>query len=185
MLRKKPSALYITRIRSRVLILFTIAAAIFARADDLLCAGALRALAPVSSAEYRKYAPEREVDMLHLAIDVTPDFKERSLSAQTILRFRPLHSGITEIKLNAEDLRVTDLKSSAALAHWENTGTQIVISFAEALPGDSEQSITIHYKAFPKKGIYFRTGDMGYLPEDEHLFSQGEDSDARCWIPCY
>jgi aminopeptidase N len=167
------------------LLLFTVACAINTRADDLLCANVLRAMAPISSSEYRKYAPDREVDMLHLAIDVTPNFKERSLSAETVLRFKPLRSEIREIRLNAEDLRVSELSSSAPVAHWQNTGTEIVITFAEALPSDSEQTVTVRYKAFPEKGIYFRTEEMGYSAEDEHLFSQGEDSDARYWIPCY
>ena len=62
-------------------------------AASLVCPVALRAeteastieclksrwfLAPLESSEHRKYAPDREVQVLHLALDISPDFKRRS-----------------------------------------------------------------------------------------------------------
>ena len=38
------------------------------------------ARAAVDSPDYRKYAPDREVDILHLTLDVTPDFVKRTVS---------------------------------------------------------------------------------------------------------
>ena len=44
-------------------------------------------LAPTDvSVTDRKYAPSREIDILHLAIDVTPDFKQRSIEAEGLAR---------------------------------------------------------------------------------------------------
>src|SRR5262249_37415015 len=36
-------------------------------------------LAPIDSPDYIKYAPDRDVQVLHLALDVTPDFKARTV----------------------------------------------------------------------------------------------------------
>ena len=36
--------------------------------------------AAVDSPAYRKYAPDRRVDLLHLALDVTPNFKARTVA---------------------------------------------------------------------------------------------------------
>ncbi|MGZ8919981.1 MAG: M1 family aminopeptidase, partial [Limisphaerales bacterium] len=157
------------------------------QAHEMHCAGAWHAgAAAVDSAEYRKYAPERNVDILHIAIDVTPNFKERSISAITRLKFKPLHSAVTEVKLNAQDLRIREVTSSGAkIGAQHSSDTELIVSFSDALPMDSEQELTVVYTAFPQKGLYFRTTEMGYRAEDEHLFTQGEAIEARHWFPCF
>jgi aminopeptidase N len=157
-----------------------------AGAHEMICGGAFRAGAgaPVDSGEYRKYAPERTVDILHLAIDVTPDFKQRSVSGTTKIRFKPLGPMVTEVKLNAHDLRVQQVTSSAAIQAHYSTDTEIIVTFAKPLE-EAEHEVAITYTAFPRKGLYFRTAEMGYRAEDEHLFTQGEDIEARHWFPCF
>ena len=160
-----------------------------ARAHELICAGTMRysqsAGAPIDSAEYRKYAPERTVDILHLAIDVTPDFKQRSVSATTKIRFKPIGADVTELKLNAQDLRIRQVTATATIRAHHSTDSELIVTFAAPLPADAEQELAVTYTAFPRKGLYFRTAEMGYRPEDEHLFTQGEDIEARHWFPCF
>jgi aminopeptidase N len=162
---------------------------VLAHAHEMICAGMMRGIgggAPVDSAEFRKYAPERTVDMLHIAIDVTPNFRERSIGASTTLRFKPLRDGTREVRLNAQDLRVEKVSSARVkLAAHYSTDSELVVMFAEDLPLEQEQEITVSYAAFPRKGLYFRTKEMGYKAEDEHLFTQGEDIEARHWFPCF
>ena len=65
----------------------------FARAGseeaNLECLRAVRAFASENPPSGRFYAPDRVVQVLHLAIDVTPDFKDRSIEGKTIIRFNP------------------------------------------------------------------------------------------------
>ena len=42
--------------------------------EQVQCGRGHAMLAPADSSAYRKYAPDREFDLLHLALDVTPDF---------------------------------------------------------------------------------------------------------------
>jgi hypothetical protein len=59
--------------------------------ENLQCAGFARALrAPLDSPDHRKYAPDRKVDILHLALDVTPDFKQRTIAGKATLTFKPI-----------------------------------------------------------------------------------------------
>ncbi|MFC1508500.1 hypothetical protein ACFL60_02310 [Candidatus Omnitrophota bacterium] len=46
----------------------------------------------VEAAEIRErhYAPDRKVDILHIKIDVTPDFKARTVAGTTTISFTPI-----------------------------------------------------------------------------------------------
>jgi aminopeptidase N len=158
--------------------------ALMAHADSDAINRALAA-APIDSPVFRKYAPDRDIDIQHVLLDVTPDFRERSIEAQMTMTFRPISQRVEEVRLNAVDLRVRDLVSSEPLEHYENTGEELVVTFKQPIPAGKEVTLTVTYRAFPQKGIYFRTKEMGYKPEDEHLFTQGEESEARHWYPCH
>src|SRR5262249_12251319 len=135
--------------------------------------------------EQRKYAPSREIDILHLALDVTPDFKQRSIAGKVTLRFKPIAQPCAELKLDGIDLAVHSITSPDKLLGWQATDKNVIITFEPPVPTDKETSVTIQYSAEPKKGLYFRTPDMGYKPEDEHLWTQGEAIEARHWFPCW
>src|SRR6266567_222710 len=76
--------------------------------SELVCRQA-EAFAPGDSSEARKYAPSREIDILHLALDVTPDFKQRSVSGKTTLRFKPVAKPFQELRLDGIDLEVSSV----------------------------------------------------------------------------
>lgn len=141
--------------------------------------------APADSPDHRKYAPSREVDIRHLAIDLTPDFQHRTLAAKTELRFQPIARPLRELKLDAVDLRIRSVTSSAAVQAWQNTDRQLVVTFATELLPDREVTVTVDYTAEPTEGLYFRTPEQGYPAGDTHLFSQGESISHRHWFPCF
>src|SRR6058998_2026286 len=142
--------------------------------EELYCRWNEAWLAPPDSSAHRKYAPDREVDILHLALEVTPDFKERSVRGEVTLRFKPNAKPLQELKLDAIDLVVESVSSSEKMVAFQGTDKNVIITFADALPPDKEATVTIKYSARPRKGLYFRTPDMGYKPEDMHLWTQGE-----------
>jgi hypothetical protein len=56
-----------------------------------------RVLSPPDSPEYRKYAPDRSFAVLNLAIDVTPDFTNRTIAATTTIKFKPIVTPLAEL----------------------------------------------------------------------------------------
>jgi aminopeptidase N len=133
----------------------------------------------------RQYAPDREVEVLHLALDVIPDFKQRTIDGQATIKFKPILKPVREIKLDAVDLNVHTVTSTEKIQGYQVTPDKLVITFATDIPVGQETSVTVSYDAEPKIGIYFRTPEMGYKAGDTHLFSQGEEIDARHWYPCF
>jgi aminopeptidase N len=152
---------------------------------SLECLKSDRFLAPIDSPDYRKYAPDRDVQPLHLALDVTPDFKQRTIAGQATLQFKPLIKPVNEVKLDAVDLNVASVTSTEKIQGYQVANDTLTITFVAPIPPDKQVSVTITYSAEPKEGIYFRTPEMGYKEGDTHLFSQGEEIEARHWYPCF
>jgi aminopeptidase N len=161
-----------------------------AAADDiesgnLECRKSATFLAPIDSPDYMKYAPDREVQILHLALDVTPDFKARTVAGTAVWKVKPLLNPVRELKLDAVDLNIHSVTATEKIQGWQATDKQLIVTFAEPVPVDKEVSLTITWDAAPLHGLYFRTPEMGYKEGDTHLFTQGEEIEAREWFPCF
>jgi aminopeptidase N len=141
--------------------------------------------APPSRSEQRQYAPSREINIIHLALDVTPNFQQRSVQGQATLVFKPIAKPLAELKLDAIDLHISSIRAEGKSPTWHTTADKLIISFEPPLSPDREVTVTITYSAYPKEGLFFRTPEMGYNPTDLHLFTQGEAIMARSWYPCY
>jgi len=148
------------------------------------CVKSASFLAPIDSPDYRKYAPDRTVQMVHLALDITPDFKQRTIAATATLRLKAVVKPFQELTLDAVDLNVHSVTATEKVQAYQVTDKQVIVTFAEPIQPDKEVVVTIAYSAEPIRGIYFRTPEMGYKAGDTHLFSQGEEIEARHWYPC-
>ena len=131
------------------------------------------------------YAPDREVTVLHLALVVTPDFKQRTVAGTATLKFKPNITPARELKLDAVDLKVESVTATEKIQAWQVTKDHLVITFAQPIPAGHEASVSVVYHAQPELGLYFRTPEMGYKAGDTHCFSQGEEIEARHWYPCF
>jgi len=155
--------------------------------EELYHCGSSARLAPTGENDEtpRRYAPERQVDVTHVTIDVTPDFAARTIRGATTIAFTPIARPLTELKLDAIDLNVASVESPAKITGHTVTDTSITIAFSPpVLPGDPT-TVTIRYDAEPQRGMYFRTPQMGYPESDTHLFTQGESHEAPYWYPNY
>ena len=151
----------------------------------LECQKSATFLAPIDSSDYRKYAPDRDVEVLHLALDVTPDFKQRTVQGKATIQFKPILNAVREIRLDAVDLSIENVTSTEQVQAFHVTEDKIIVTFVEPIPADKEASVTVTYHAEPTEGLYFRTPEMGYKEGDTHLFTQGEEIEARHWYPCF
>jgi aminopeptidase N len=133
----------------------------------------------------RQYAPDRKADILHIAIDVTPDFKDRTVAGTTTIQFAPIAEPLTQLKLDSINLDVSSVTSSAKIEGYSVTDEAITITFEPAVPLGAETTVTVVYEAEPKQGLYFRTPELGYHEEDTHLYTQGEMHEAPHWYPNY
>lgn len=134
----------------------------------------------------RKYARDRLIDVRHLALDVTPDFKARTVAGTAVITFSPIGLPLTKVEFDAVDLTVESVAlEGATLAEYQNTGEKLILNFTEPLAPDAEAKAVITYRCQPENGLYFRTPEMGYPEGDTQLWTQGEAELHRHWFPCY
>ena len=131
------------------------------------------------------YAPDRHVDILHIKIDVTPDFKDRTVSATTTITFAPIAEPLAQLRLDAVNLTILDVKSKAHVAEYVSTAQDLTIVFEHPIAVGKKTTVVIAHEAQPIKGLYFRTPEMGYPDTDSQVWTQGETHEARHWFPCY
>ena len=114
-------------------LIFTTALPLFADQliEEILCHKSSSFFVGADSSEFRKYAPSREVDILHLKLDVTPDFKTRTVSGIATLSFKPIAKPLDELRLDGIDLSVSGITSTEKIESYQVTDEKIVIHFAK------------------------------------------------------
>jgi aminopeptidase N len=132
-----------------------------------------------------KYAPDRAVDISKFALDLTPDFTQRTFTAEATYTFKPIAKPLAELRFDAVDLTVEALTASAKVASHQNTDKEIIITFAEPIPAGRETTLAIRYRAQPARGLYFRVASNGYRADEAQLWTQSQPEDARHWFPCH
>ena len=132
------------------------------------------------------YAPDRQVDVQHIKIDVTPDFDKRTIKATTSIKAQVIAKPVEILHLNAVNLHVKEVRCDGAIVEdFNSTRTALQIAFAEPVASGTEFTVHVDYSAEPVKGLYFRTPEMGYPKTDTHIWTQGETHEARHWFPCH
>lgn len=133
-----------------------------------------------------QYAPDRQVDVLHIKLDVTPDFDARTVSGTASITASPIAKPVEILTLDAIDLRVREVRcNKTAVADFIVSRDSLQIAFSDPVPAGTEFTVEIDYAAQPNAGLYFRTAEMGYPEEDTHIWTQGETHEARHWFPCF
>jgi aminopeptidase N len=135
--------------------------------------------------ESRRYAPDRDEQVLHLRLEITPDFQKREIEGRAAYKLRPFVKPLAEVRLDAVDMVISKVTSSEPIRAWRMADDQVLVTFAGEIPPGREFTLEFQYHAEPTQGIYFRTPEMGYKAGDTHLFSQGETIEARHWYPSF
>ncbi len=132
-----------------------------------------------------RYAPHRNVDILHIKLDVTPDFKLRTVAGTTTITFEPIARALDQLTLDAVNLTIGQVRSSAPIDEYVATAKDLTIAFAPPVAPGTQVRLEIDHQAQPSRGFYFRTPEMGYPASDTHCWTQGESHEARHWFPCF
>ncbi len=140
---------------------------------------------PVVNLPGKKYARDRLMDIEHVALDVVPDFKLRSVRGTMRLNAQVVGLPLVKVELDAVDMDVDAVLSEPACSDWQNTGEKLVVWFPKELAPGTAVKLNVSFATTPRHGLYFRTPEMGYPAGDTQLWTQGEPELHRHWFPCY
>src|SRR6056297_162432 len=133
-----------------------------------------------------QYAPDRQVDVLHIKLDVTPDFKKRTVTGTASITAVPIAKPVEILKLDAIDLNIKEVRCEGAeVVDFYTSRQDLQIAFSQPVAPGTKFTLHIDYSAEPQAGLYFRTPEMGYPASDTHIWTQGETHEARHWFPCF
>jgi aminopeptidase N len=133
-----------------------------------------------------RYAPSRQVHVVHSAIEITPDFAKRSIRGQVRHVFTPINPHLRSIRLDSEQLDIAsvgDANGAALTFHQDGRRLQIDLK-RPAEPGET-LSVTIAYSGVPRCGLYFNFPDAAHPRRPLQVFTQGETEETHFWVPCW
>ncbi|MGN6108650.1 MAG: M1 family metallopeptidase, partial [Kofleriaceae bacterium] len=133
-----------------------------------------------------KYAPDRIVDLQHVALVLDVDPRQRTVEGTATLRGSVVAPGTRAIELDAVELHIerVALGPRGAPVAFRHDGKKLRIELPEPLDAGAELVLDIHYRGAPRRGLYFISPDEGYPSKPVQVWTQGQDEDSRYWFPC-
>lgn len=130
----------------------------------------------------------RTFDVQHYRIAVSFDRASKTIDAATTVTLKPLINGLKSFSLDAEGLdfqAVTDPEGGPL--GFSVTPGRVTVELRRAYEAGAVVTVTLKYKARPKKGIYFVGGDGkgDQAARRSQIWTQGEPEEARHWFPAY
>jgi aminopeptidase N len=121
----------------------------------------------------------RRFDLLHQKIEIRFDVPHRQLFGTVTTRVTITQGPTDTIRLNAENLTIdaaTDARGGTL--RFTADATHVTVRLARrAAVGDTVQ-FTLSYHGIPERGLYF-------VPRRNVIWSQGEATETRAWVPTY
>jgi len=99
--------------------------------------------------------------------------------------FTPLRDEVDSFFLDGPGISVKSAGLNGASVKYKTTDDGIWFYPAKPLHDGEQDSMTIEYEAYPRKGIYFIGWNDPNNLSRKQIWTQGEGIDNRNWFPCY
>jgi aminopeptidase N len=132
-----------------------------------------------------RWAPDRVVDIQHLALELEVDPDNRRVAGTVRLRVAVIAADTHVIELDAVELTIDSVTAAGAPVGFRHDGKRLRIELAHAPAIGSELQLVVAYRGAPRRGLYFIAPDDGYPDKPIQVWSQGQDEDSRYWFPCF
>lgn len=130
----------------------------------------------------------RSWDLVHQQIQVTPDFKTRSVTGGTVLWFKPLEDPTKPIFIDAYGMEINEVRTiPQGLIHhysYDSVGVNIFLR-ADRFDVSDSVGVALNFKAFPpdKTGMHFVDPDGLDEELPTQIWTLGQPEDNAWWFP--
>lgn len=133
----------------------------------------------------RRFARDREVDLLHVVIELDVDFDGKSLTGTVTHRLKALRPGVKRVKLDAVEMDVSEVRLDGEAVEFRHDGEKLTVLCGKALREGRPAELSVDYTCTPRRGFYFLGPDAANPRRVPHAWSQGQDEDSRHWWPVF
>jgi aminopeptidase N len=133
-----------------------------------------------------RYAPDRDFDTVHVALELDIDFRRRSARAVCRAHIVPYEIEANVAEFDAEGFRVRSVAVKGAPARFTHQGGKLRVSLPSPLIQGDRAEIEVRYEIRePRAGLRFVSPGEGSGARYPQLWSQGQPEEARFWFPCH
>jgi aminopeptidase N len=132
-----------------------------------------------------RFAPDRVVDIQHIALVLDVDPAKRTVAGNATLRSMVIAPNTKVVELDAVELTIEKVTAGGKPAAFRYDGKRLRVELPSALATGAELTLSIDYKGAPRRGLYFVGPDDGYPHKPLQVWTQGQDEDSRYWFPCF
>ena len=132
------------------------------------------------------YNPDRPGQVNHIFLDLVLDIPQASFHGTCAITLTPVRDGITQLVLDAVNLRIESVQVEGISQPFDYDGSQLQVQLLKPTQMGQEIKIAIAYHVEkPQRGLYFITPTPDYPDKSTQVWTQGEDEDSRFWFPCF
>ena len=137
------------------------------------------------SADKPRLRRDREVDVLHTRLEISPDLSAQTFESAVTHRFKVLAADFDRLSLDSRDLdirRVSD--ESGKPLEFETGNGKLIVQFQKMIPAGTERSVRVEYMGSGRfMGLHFFKADPRHPGRPDMIWSQGEAEENSYWIP--
>ncbi len=144
---------------------------------------------PALVIEPLRTASDRPVDIRNIHLDLRVDVKNKTIDGLASIAFRCVRPTRT-VSLDAVDFEVQHVavqtgQAKIDPAHFTNDGKKLIVDLGSRFQVGQEGKLDVAYRIHePKDGLHFFGPSKSQPHAPLLLWSQGETSTNRYWIPC-
>jgi aminopeptidase N len=135
---------------------------------------------------------EHNVDFQKMTLTVNLQPKQGKVIGNVKYDFKPIQYYVDTLFLNAPGIIIKSVLVNGTQTRFDTNAEGVTIRFSSGLNWNFSYKLEINYEATPRKGIYFlgwnvdapNTTNNRYFIRKQ-VWTQGQGTDNRYWIPCY
>jgi aminopeptidase N len=132
-----------------------------------------------------QYAPNRDYDLQHVALDLDVDYAKRAFRAVVVNTLAPLRDGLTTIRLDCgANLNVEACELSGQSAKFTHEGDILKVDAAEPLLRGQTVRVTVRYTSGEEHMGFHWIRPTGN-PHHVGFFTEGATTGHPYWIPTW
>ncbi|RKY22487.1 MAG: hypothetical protein DRQ55_00890 [Planctomycetota bacterium] len=138
----------------------------------------------------RPWSPDvrrpRDLDVEHVELRLAIDHLAGHVSGEVELTLSAVDAPLRQVLLDAVELDVSEVSDADGTPLPFHLGPEtLVIDLPAPLPPGQSARVQVRWSAFPRNGLYFEGPSSSDPSRPWHVWSQGQNHEARHWMPCW